>query len=288
MKRLLLLIYLLLLTIATLGQYNIELNVDQLPNLYADAGKGDTICGLSFNLKANSITQNGFWEQVSGSGEAVFEPAQNQPSTEVIVSEEGNYSFVWTEDDGICTKTDTINVGFYEFPQADAGSDQSIEKGESVQIGGDPTAIGGSGDYSYSWSPENGLDDTGASNPHASPSDTTDYILVVEDENGCIDRDTVTVYVETITSIGEISSRAVKIYPNPARDKLNIVFAEDLKSDYVIRLSNSQGLTKTVKEIKRQSRKKQTIDLSTFASGVYFIQLYNGQHTQTWKFLIEK
>jgi hypothetical protein len=287
MKRTILLIFLLLLTIYTLAQYKIELDVEQLPELQADAGEGDTLCGLSFNLAANSTTQNGFWEQVSGSGSSVFEPNEYSPSTKVIVSNEGVYSFVWTEDDGICTKTDTIKVGFYDFPTADAGSDQSIDEGESIHIGGNPTATGGSGEFIYTWSPEDGLDNPENSNPLASPPETTDYIVVVKDKNGCKNSDTVTVYVKTITSIGELCSKDVKIYPNPARDKLNIAFANGIQSNYVIKISNPQGHTMAVKELKGNGRKRHTIDLSGLRSGVYFIQLYNSQVSQTWKFIIE-
>lgn len=371
MKKNLLICCLIFYLFPAMGQYNIQLNIDQLQKLEADAGKGDTLCGLSAPLVANSVTENGFWEQVSGPGNTEFAPDESAPSTQIKVSEDGIYGYAWTEDDGICTRTDTIYVGFYqpphanagsgdtlcgktynlnasltsglgrwsllsgpgdivfspdstsadaeidatkyghykliwteingicvdhdsldlvfnEFPKADAGSDEVIENGEEVEIGGNPTANGGSEVYSYSWSPENGLNNPNVANPMASPSDTTNYILVVEDENGCSDRDTVTVYVKTTTSIGDLSSKAVKIYPNPARDILNIVFAEKVGSDYMIKISNAQGITMVNKEIIDNQKTNHSIDLSGLASGIYFIQIYNGQHTQTWKIMIEK
>jgi hypothetical protein len=287
MKKSLLLCIFLLSVILSPGQYHIELNVDQLPKLEADAGEGDTLCGLTANLKAMSVTQNGFWEQASGPGNSEFLPDEVTPELQVKVSEQGNYEFVWTEDNGICTERDTVDVAFYDVPEADAGSDQSIEQGESIRIGGDPAATGGNGDFTYTWSPEIDLDDPNASNPQASPTDTTDYILTIKDENQCSDSDTVTIYVIESTSVHGLSSEDVKIYPNPANDKLNIVFQEVMNDNYVIKLSDSQGVTRIIKEFSNIGQGKYTIDLSNIPPGVYFIQISNGQMSGSWKILIE-
>jgi len=79
---------------------------------------------------------------------------------------------------------------------ADAGFDQVICAGESVQIGTAPED-----DRTYYWEPPTGLDDPYAATPTASPSETTTYTLYV---GGCGRRsseDEVTVYVST----GDIS-----------------------------------------------------------------------------------
>jgi len=79
---------------------------------------------------------------------------------------------------------------------AHAGSDQTINAGQSVQIGGSPTATGGSGSYTVSWSPRDGLDNPNASNPIASPASTTTYtVTVTDDATGCQAMDEVTVQV---------------------------------------------------------------------------------------------
>ncbi len=82
---------------------------------------------------------------------------------------------------------------------AHAGSDQTINLGQSVQIGGSPTATGGSGSYTISWSPSDGLDDASAANPMASPASTTTYtVTVTDDATGCQATDEITVQVNQV------------------------------------------------------------------------------------------
>ena len=65
---------------------------------------------------------------------------------------------------------------------AHAGSDQTVSPSTpSVTIGGTPTAVGGTGPYTYSWSPTTGLSDPTAANPTASPTATTTYTVTVTD-----------------------------------------------------------------------------------------------------------
>jgi gliding motility-associated-like protein len=80
---------------------------------------------------------------------------------------------------------------------ADAGPDQSICPGASVEIGGSPSASGGDDSFTYSWSPVTGLDDPTSPNPIANPSTTTIYTLTIDDEAGCLVSDEMTVTVNT-------------------------------------------------------------------------------------------
>jgi gliding motility-associated-like protein len=75
--------------------------------------------------------------------------------------------------------------------QADAGPNITICQGESVQLGGNPSAFGGNGPYVYDWN--NGANDV--SNPTVSPNVTTTYTLEIEDVDGCDDDDQITVTV---------------------------------------------------------------------------------------------
>lgn len=93
-----------------------------------------------------------------------------------------------------CFATDSIRIDIVPRPVADAGSDITINEGES-------TTLLGSGGISYSWTPAADLSDARSANPIATPLQTTDYILSVSDANDCTDTDTVTVSVEEISSI---------------------------------------------------------------------------------------
>jgi hypothetical protein len=78
---------------------------------------------------------------------------------------------------------------------ADAGADKGINLGQSVTLGGNPTASGGFPPYTFSWTPTTGLDNANAANPTATPTSTTDYTVEVTDTKGCKVTDKVTVTV---------------------------------------------------------------------------------------------
>lgn len=82
-------------------------------------------------------------------------------------------------------------------PEVDPGEDTQFCLGSSpVSIGGAPTAFGGSGNYSYAWSPASGLSSTTVANPLASPNNTTTYSVLVTDlDSGCSASEEVTVDV---------------------------------------------------------------------------------------------
>ncbi|MBL4651386.1 MAG: hypothetical protein JKY53_00775, partial [Flavobacteriales bacterium] len=86
----------------------------------------------------------------------------------------------------------------------DAGRDTSICVGDTVTIGGNPTATGG---YTLIWSPSSSLDNSGAYNPNAFPTSDTLYILTVTDGAGCYiyDNVNVTVFIIPITITDNIS-----------------------------------------------------------------------------------
>ena len=79
-----------------------------------------------------------------------------------------------------------IIINVFEPAVADAGSDQTICVGQSVVIGGAPTASLGSGNYDITWSPNLSISDVKVANPTVNPSTTTDYTVTVQDNlSGC-------------------------------------------------------------------------------------------------------
>ncbi|MCX6879126.1 MAG: hypothetical protein NTW21_35770, partial [Verrucomicrobia bacterium] len=86
----------------------------------------------------------------------------------------------------------------YEIPAsalaADAGADKTVSPSTpSVTIGASPTASGGTGPYTYLWSPSTGLSSDMVSNPTAAPTSTTIYTVQVTDSLSATASDTVTV-----------------------------------------------------------------------------------------------
>ncbi len=87
-----------------------------------------------------------------------------------------------------------IAVTVLNFP-FDAGNDTSICAGDTVQIGGSPTAPAG---FDIKWTPASSLSNDSIQNPFAFPTSTTTYQLQVTDTQGCRIVDSVTVNVGTL------------------------------------------------------------------------------------------
>ncbi|MES2591783.1 MAG: gliding motility-associated C-terminal domain-containing protein [Bacteroidota bacterium] len=83
----------------------------------------------------------------------------------------------------------------------DAGPDYIICPGESVFLGGAPSASGGLAPYTYSWSPAGGLSNASNSNPSASPDDFVLYTLTVTDDTGAVQTDAVNITMSYIAYV---------------------------------------------------------------------------------------
>ena len=88
-----------------------------------------------------------------------------------------------------CISTDTIAVNVNPLPVADAGVDEWICPGDDIQLNA-------SGGVTYTWSPATGLlPNPNIADPIATLTDTVTYQVEVISAFGCINYDTVTVFV---------------------------------------------------------------------------------------------
>ncbi len=107
----------------------------------------------------------------------------------------GVYNLTVTDTSG-CTATASATVVQPAAAlNAQAGNDTVIVNGGIAQIGGSPTASGGTGPYTYSWTPAASVTNATAANTSASPAFTTNYVVCVTDSNSCTDCDTARVRV---------------------------------------------------------------------------------------------
>ena len=92
-----------------------------------------------------------------------------------------------------CSASDVGYVLRGQIPDVDAGPDETILNGESIEIGGNPTSsVAGS---TFNWIPAQSLSNNEAANPFASPQETTIYTVVVTDQLGCQNSDSVLITV---------------------------------------------------------------------------------------------
>ncbi len=109
------------------------------------------------------------------------------------------------EDSTGCGDQDTVTIDVVENPTADAGTDLTGGNGicdnEDAQIGGEPTADGGTAPYTFVWSgtcvDDGFLTMTDVANPTISAPDNTtsmcDATVTVTDDNTCVDTDTISI-----------------------------------------------------------------------------------------------
>ncbi|MFH0893089.1 MAG: hypothetical protein V2A54_01535, partial [Bacteroidota bacterium] len=158
-----------------------------LPTPNASAGADTSVClGSSIQLQASGGTSY-VWAPATGLSSTII---SNPIATPIV-----NTTYTVTVTNiSLCSATDQIVIAVKPLPIAEAGINDSICLGSSVNL----LASGGIG---YQWSPAGSLDDPLIENPLASPVVTTLYTVTVTAANGCFATDTVTIVVETTMPI---------------------------------------------------------------------------------------
>ena len=87
-----------------------------------------------------------------------------------------------------------------------------------------------------------------------------------------------------VSTINEIDNKSFKIIPNPSNGHFTIQFLQDNFKPNNYTITDLQG--KVIINI--TPLKNNQINISTLTDGVYFIKLYDGQHTYTQKLIIQK
>ena len=162
-------------------------------SLFASAGADQAVCAGDSVTLGGSPTGNGgtspytySWTPSTGLSNAAAANPKAAPASNTTY-------IVQVTDASSATAQDTVVVTVHSKPTASAGADKFILAGQSIGIGGSPTASGGTGPYTYSWSPVAGLDSPALANPTATVTSTKTYIVTVIDANGCSNKDTVKV-----------------------------------------------------------------------------------------------
>lgn len=106
----------------------------------------------------------------------------------------GQYSIYILDSKG-CSFEQVVEVAAATEVTVTLPANISITQGQQTVIQSTVTGVGEGQNASYTWTPSTGLSCTDCPKPTASPSETTEYILVVENAFGCSDADTILVEV---------------------------------------------------------------------------------------------
>ena len=148
------------------------------------AGFGCTNQGVTYTANITSVDSVllQLWKFYDGSNAVGSTVSKLYPSTGTYTT-----SFVVGTVNG-CYDTSYNTLPIYQSPTVIATNDLSICKGQSTQLNA-------TGSNNYLWSPSNNLSCTTCSNPIATPSITTSYVVSTTSNLGCIATDTVVVTV---------------------------------------------------------------------------------------------
>jgi len=144
------------------------------------------------------------------------------PGTPEVITANGGSSFLWSNGDttnsitvspiknttyyvtvtlGTCKVTDSAAISVYTFPNYTVCCNATITQGSDTML----SVISGATFTSYVWSPSSGLSCTTCADPVASPSVTTTYVVMVQDDTtSCYSEDPVTIKVVENTNCGQI------------------------------------------------------------------------------------
>jgi gliding motility-associated-like protein len=121
------------------------------------------------------------------SGSGVNSNGLLNPSAAMI----GNITINYTVNNP-CIAPSTLVVVVNQSPTGvSAGPDLSIITGSGINLQGD-----GSGNL-YQWTPQTSLSNSSILTPYANPTQTTTYVLTVQNNSGCIEQDSMVLYVNS-------------------------------------------------------------------------------------------
>ncbi len=101
---------------------DIIVNIIIPPN--SNAGPDDSTCSHTYTMQAIASVGTGAWTS-TGPGTVSYVNS-HQPNTDVSVSADGIYTFIWTEDNNGCMSRDTVLIRFTTMPITNAGTDISV------------------------------------------------------------------------------------------------------------------------------------------------------------------
>lgn len=156
-------------------------------SISVDAGIDTSVCvGDSVQLNATGAISYNWDYDLSLSDSTIANPYATPPSTTT-------YYVMGTSSSG-CTGRDSVEVTVNPLPNVNAGNNQVICMGDSVQLNG-------TGAVNYNWDYDLSLSDSTISNPYASPTATTTYYLTGSNSSGCEARDSVVITVEPLPNV---------------------------------------------------------------------------------------
>ncbi|MDX2250246.1 MAG: PKD domain-containing protein [Bacteroidia bacterium] len=218
---------------------------------------GDTVTFSNFSVNADQY----LWDFGDGDTSTLEEPVHAWQTS-------GNFTITLIASGTGLSDTLQRTITVNAVPVASAGNDTSLNPGQNVQL----SASGGGNNAIYAWNFDATLSCLLCANPIATPSQTTLYVVSVQNNCG-FSTDTVRVTVSgTGIEAEHLISRTFKVFPNPAEDHITIERTADVpsRSAYVWLLYDADG--RMIAQ-GRATTRKTNVPLSRYPQGLYLLQV---------------
>ncbi|NME66739.1 PKD domain-containing protein [Flammeovirga aprica] len=268
-------------TLTVSGQNN-QVKTDDVvvtvyPQIIANAGDDQTVMeGTSVNLDGSNSSANVTYAWTSNNEAVIITDADKATASftapEVTVTTDITFTLTITDTHNQ-TATDQVMITVYPEISANAGDDQTVNEGDAVTLNGSNS----SDNVTYAWTSSDAsivitnADKATASFTAPSVEEATaiTFTLTVSDEFGQEVTDEVVITVNPVeepTSVDPSSAITLNVYPNPTTSNINV----EVTQNATAQVMNSNGqVLQTVTLLKGNN----TIDLSTYNFGIYFISV---------------
>ncbi len=197
---------------------------------------------------------------------------QTTPDITVTPAQNTTYTVTATDAKG-CIAINQVNVVVNSLPVINLGLDTTICQTDYLTIN--------AGNFSqYAWS-------NGQTTPNITidgssiGTGTYSYAVTVTDNNGCTATDEITVTVIICNNISNSEIEPVKLFPNPAQEKLYI---ENIPVNSTLIITNELG--KQIYMRHNVTSSTLNLNLTNWATGLYIITIMNEQ-IKTYTFIKE-
>ena len=132
-----------------------------------------------------------------------------------------------------------------------------------------------SGQGTYDWN-------TGASSTSISVNQTGNYSVEVTGSNGCVNMDEILVIIDECLGVEDLTN-TINVYPNPTSGMVTMNFGKEI-SNGSVNLIDAQGRIVLANEV---NGKNHTLDISSFAKGIYTVVLIDENASQQIRIIKE-
>ncbi|TDK48149.1 T9SS type A sorting domain-containing protein [Algoriphagus formosus] len=213
-----------------------------------------------------SVNATGDFEVVNWTRNGTIIPNENGTSIEVI--ESGNYQARIRYAGACPSSSDVLAVQVNPLPSGE------------IEVEGD-LLTAPAGDFSYQWYRNGELID-GANSQTYQANLMGEYAVSLTSSAGCSTLlPAVTLTISGLGGKPDFVVKSIKIYPNPATQRIRLEFSEEIGQDEPsIQIFSSEGKeVGSLVQLIQATRISADLDISQLAVGVYWIQLYGENKT---------